>query len=170
MIEPQPHVILIFLFALFVMMVTYFAGGRLRVAGTVLFGSFATVLYGQLVLGLVAPSLTVLSAACDMITLGCIGWVLTRATNRAGLHLAAFAMLMSLTSHVVYHLFETTPGATSIYYWFTNGAMVVACVGLFISGFSELVGKYEMAFGIGGHHRGSFGGAARVVARYRGKD
>jgi hypothetical protein len=74
MIEPQPHVIGIFLLALCVMIVTYFAGGRLRVAGSVLFLSFSTILYGQLVLGLVAPSLTVLTAACDMVTLACIGW------------------------------------------------------------------------------------------------
>lgn len=169
MIEPQAHVVMIFILAAVVMLATYGAGGRLRVAGSVLFMSFATVLYGQLVLGLVAPSLTVLTAACDMVTLGVIGWVLMKAKRRTGLHVAGFAMCVSLMSHVAYHLSGIGQGATLAYFLVTNVAMVVSCLGLLGTALGQLVGRHGMAFGIGGHHGGGFSGASRVAARYKGR-
>jgi hypothetical protein len=169
MIEPQAHVVAIFILAAIVVFATYAAGGRLRVAGTVLFMSFSTVLYGQLVLGLVAPSLTVLTAACDMVTLGVIGWVLMKAKRRTGLHVAGFAMCVSLMSHVAYHIAGIGEGATLAYFLVTNSAMVVACLGLLCTALSQLVGRHGMGFGLHSHNGSGLSGAGRVAARYKGR-
>lgn len=169
MIEPQAHVVAIFILAAIVVFATYAAGGRLRVAGTVLFMSFSTVLYGQLVLGLVAPSLTVLTAACDMVTLGVIGWVLMKAKRRTGLHVAGFAMCVSLMSHVAYHIAGIGQGATLAYFLVTNTAMIVACLGLLCTALGQLVGRHGMAFGVHSHHGSGLSGASRVAARYKGR-
>jgi hypothetical protein len=169
MTEPQTHVVAIFILAAIVVFATYAAGGRLRVAGGVLFLSFATILYGQLVLGLTAPALTVLTAACDMVTLGCIGWVLMKAKRRTGLHVAGFAMCVSLMSHVAYHLSGIGEGATLAYFLVTNIAMVAACLGLISTALGQLVGRHGMAFGVHSHHGSSLSGAHRVASRYRGR-
>lgn len=169
MIEPQPHVLLIFSLAAVVMLATFVAGGRLRIGGGVLFLSFVTILYGQLVLGLVAPALTVLTAACDMVTLGCIGWVLMRAKRRGGLHVAGFAMCVSLMSHVAYHIAGVGHGATLAYFLVTNTAMVIACLGLLCSALGQVVGRHGMASGRYSHHGRRLGRVGRVDARYRGR-
>ena len=169
MIEPQAHVVVIFTLAAVVMLATFAAGGRLRIGGGVLFLSFATVLYGQLVLGLVAPALTVLTAVCDMVTLGFIGWALMKAKRRNGLHVAGFAMCVSLMSHVAYHIAGIGEGATLAYFLVTNSAMVVACLGLLCTALGQLVGKYGVASGRYSHHRSGLSGAARVAARYKGQ-
>ena len=169
MIEPQAHVVAIFILAAIVVFATYAVGGRLRVAGTVLFLSFSTVLYGQLVLGLVAPSLTVLTAFCDMVSLGVIGWVLMKAKRRTGLHVAGFAMCVSLMSHVAYHIAGIGEGATLAYFLVTNTAMIVACLGLLCTALGQLVGRHGMAFGIHSHNGSGLSGAGRVAARYKGR-
>jgi len=169
MTDAQPHVVAIFILAAIVVFATYGAGGRLRVGGGVLFLSFATILYGQLVLGLVAPALTVLTAACDMVTLGFIGWVLMKAKRRNGLHVAGFAMCVSLMSHVAYHIAGIGEGATLAYFLVTNSAMVVACLGLLCTALGQLVGRHGVVSGGHSHHRSGLSGAARVAARYKGQ-
>jgi hypothetical protein len=169
MTEPQAHVVAIFTLAAVVVFATYAAGGRLRVAGSVLFMSFATILYGQLVLGLVAPSLTVLTAFCDMVTLGVIGWVLMKAKRRTGLHVAGFAMCVSLMSHVAYHIAGIGEGATLAYFLVTNIAMIAACLGLLCTALGQLVGRYGVAFSVHSHNGSGLSGAGRVAARYKGR-
>jgi hypothetical protein len=169
MTDAQPHVVAIFILAAIVVFATYAAGGRLKVAGSVLFLSFSTILYGQLVLGLVAPSLTVLTAFCDMVSLACIGWVLMKSKRRTGLHVAGFAMCVSLMSHVAYHIAGIGEGATLAYFLVTNIAMVAACLGLLCTSMGQVVGRYGVAFGIGSHNGSGLSGANRMAARYRGQ-
>lgn len=166
MIEPQPHVIVIFSLAALVAVICQFAGGRLASAGLTLFFSFVTVLWGQLVLGLVAPSLTVLTALCDMVSLGVIGWALIKAQHRTGLHVAGFAMCVSLMSHVAYHVAGIGQNATLAYFLVTNTAMVIACLGLFVSGTGQMVAKYGL--GHSGHSNSTDGASwARGLASRR---
>jgi hypothetical protein len=134
MIEPQVHVVAISGLALVAAIVCFMAGRRLRLAGLVLAQSFFVVITGQLVFGMVAPALTVLTAVCDMVTLAVIGWALIKARQRAGLHLAGFAMCVSLMSHVAYHVIGISHNATLTYFVLTNAAMVMACLGLIWSG------------------------------------
>jgi hypothetical protein len=169
MTDAQPHVVAIFILAAIVVFATYGAGGRLRVAGSVLFLSFSTILYGQLVLGLVAPSLTVLTAFCDMVSLGCIGWVLMKAKRRTGLHVAGFAMCVSLMSHVAYHIAGIGEGATLAYFLVTNIAMIAACLGLLCTALGQLVGRHGVAFSVHSHNGSGLSGASRVASRYKGR-
>jgi hypothetical protein len=142
---------------------------RLALAALGVGGGYALIVFSQLVLGLVAPALTVLTAACDMVTLGCIGWVLMRAKRRGGLHVAGFAMCVSLMSHVAYHIAGIGEGATLAYFLVTNSAMVVACLGLLCTALGQLVGKYGMVSGGHSHNGSGLSGAARVAARYNGQ-
>ena len=168
MIAPQVHVVAILALATVASMACYSAGGRLKIAGLTLLGSFMVVLWGQLVLGLVAPSLTVLTAFCDMVSLGVIGWTLIKARQRTGLHVAGIAMCVSLMSHVAYHVAGIGHNATLAYFLVTNTSMVIACLGLFVTGLQRIAGN-GLGGGIYRYHGSSVGGHSRVAARHKGR-
>ena len=142
---------------------------RLALAALGVGGGYALIVFSQLVLGLVAPALTVLTAVCDMVTLGFIGWALMKAKRRNGLHVAGFAMCVSLMSHVAYHIAGIGESATLAYFLVTNSAMVVACLGLLCTALGQLVGRHGVVSGGHSHHRSGLSGAARVAARYKGQ-
>ncbi len=169
MIAPQPHVVAILALAALAALAGHYAGGRHRVAASALLLSFVVVLWGQLVLGLVAPSLTVLTALCDMVSLGFIGWALIKARQRAGLHLAGAAMCVSLMSHVAYHVAGIGHNATLAYFLVTNAAMIIACLGMFFAGMERIVARHDLAGGFGNHHAGRVSGHSRMAARHKGR-
>jgi len=160
MIDAQPHTIGLIVLAWATVLICVPASLNLARAALVLACGFGLIVFAQLVLGWREPMLTALTSLCDLAALIMIGKAIVGRKRPSGVHLAGWMMGASLVAHPAYYL--VGGDATETYFWMTNIAMGVACLGLIGSGLAELVGRHASADNLG---RGGASGLARVDQR-----
>lgn len=129
--------------------------------------NIAAVLHGYSL-----SDLRIIAGASDLVLMVALFWTIRAYPTSTGLHLAAFAVLASLSAHWAFH---TSTGFTAtsnigFYYAVTNGAIAVVALGLIWSAAIRagarrgVVGILPDPFGFDGSRRVPVGAAKKARA------